>query len=55
MGLHTLRQHLSVIPQTPFLFKGSVKSNLDPFEEKTDEELWNALEHSGLRGKIQSV
>lgn len=32
MGLHTLRRNLSVIPQTPFLFKGTVKSNLDPFQ-----------------------
>lgn len=31
MGLHSLRQHLSVIPQTPFLFKGTVRQNIDPF------------------------
>ena len=31
LGLHTLRQSISVIPQTPFLFKGSIKSNIDPF------------------------
>ena len=31
LGLHTLRQRISVIPQTPFLFKGSIKINLDPF------------------------
>ena len=31
LGLHTLRQRISVIPQTPFLFKGSIKTNLDPF------------------------
>ena len=32
MGLHSLRQHISVIPQTPFLFKGTVRENVDPFE-----------------------
>ena len=37
MGLHSLRQNISVIPQTPFLFKGTIKKNLDPFESKTDE------------------
>lgn len=31
MGLHSLRQNISVIPQTPFLFKGTIKRNLDPF------------------------
>lgn len=31
MGLHSLRQNISVIPQLPFLFKGSIKLNLDPF------------------------
>ena len=31
MGLHTLRKHLSVLPQTPFLFKGTIRLNLDPF------------------------
>ena len=36
MGLHSLRQNISVIPQTPFLFKGTVKKNLDPFENNSD-------------------
>ena len=36
MGLHSLRQNISVIPQTPFLFKGTIKTNLDPFEAKSD-------------------
>ena len=31
MGLHSLRQNISVIPQAPFLFKGTIKLNLDPF------------------------
>lgn len=36
MGLHSLRQHISVIPQTPFLFKGTVKQNIDPFSTSDD-------------------
>ena len=40
MGLHSLRKHISVIPQTPFLFKGTVRHNLDPFGIIPDEELW---------------
>jgi ABC-type multidrug transport system fused ATPase/permease subunit len=31
MGLHSLRRNLSIIPQTPFLFRGSIKANIDPF------------------------
>lgn len=37
MGLHSLRQNISVIPQTPFLFKGTIKKNLDPFEAKSEQ------------------
>lgn len=36
MGLHSLRQHISVIPQVPFLFNGSVKQNIDPFGTASD-------------------
>ena len=48
MGLHSLRQHISVIPQVPFLFKGSVKQNIDPFGTSSDDKLWEVLEESGL-------
>ncbi len=36
MGLHSLRQNISVIPQTPFLFSGTIKKNLDPFESNSE-------------------
>ena len=36
MGLHSLRQHISVIPQVPFLFKGTVRQNIDPFDTAPD-------------------
>lgn len=48
MGLHSLRQHISVIPQVPFLFKGSVKQNVDPFSTASESQLWLALEEAGL-------
>ena len=52
MGLHSLRQNISVIPQTPFLFKGTIKKNLDPFGSKSDKELWEAINESNLKDTI---
>ncbi|GMR41252.1 hypothetical protein PMAYCL1PPCAC_11447, partial [Pristionchus mayeri] len=48
MGLHELRKRLTIIPQDPVLFSGSLRFNLDPFGEYEDEELWTALQLAHL-------
>ncbi|EAR84933.2 ABC transporter C family protein (macronuclear) [Tetrahymena thermophila SB210] len=43
LGLHTLRQSISIIPQVPFVFGGTIRRNLDPLSQYTDEKLWEVL------------
>jgi ABC-type multidrug transport system fused ATPase/permease subunit len=38
-----VRKRICIIPQEPVMFKGTVRSNLDPFGEASDNELWHAL------------
>jgi ABC-type multidrug transport system fused ATPase/permease subunit len=44
LGLHIIRKNISFIPQAPFLLQGTIRENMDPFNEKTDEEVIKVLE-----------
>lgn len=55
LGLHTLRSRLTIIPQDPVLFSGSMRMNLDPFNKYADEEVWSALKHAHLSGFIKGL
>lgn len=49
IGLHDLRSKISIIPQEPFLYSGSMRRNLDPFDNYADDVLWQALEEVELK------
>ncbi|WCJ26437.1 ABC transporter C family member 10 [Euphorbia peplus] len=53
IGLHDLRSRLAIIPQEPTLFVGSVRYNLDPFSEHSDEKIWQVVEKCHLQAAIQ--
>ena len=55
VGLGTLRSALTIIPQDPVLFSGTLRMNLDPFGKHTDRELWNSLELAHLKNYATSL
>ncbi|XP_035205163.1 multidrug resistance-associated protein 1-like [Stegodyphus dumicola] len=55
IGLRDLRSRLAIIPQDTLIFNGSVRQNLDPYQEFKDEEIWSALEIADLKAHISSL
>ncbi|ORX56503.1 P-loop containing nucleoside triphosphate hydrolase protein [Piromyces finnis] len=55
MGLHDIRSRIAIIPQEPVLFAGTIRSNLDPFERLSDNEIWQALSDVHIAESIEEM
>ncbi|XP_062954765.1 multidrug resistance-associated protein 1 isoform X2 [Cynocephalus volans] len=55
IGLHNLRFKITIIPQDPVLFSGSLRMNLDPFSQYSDEEIWMSLELAHLKDFVSGL
>ncbi|CAN4093074.1 unnamed protein product [Withania somnifera] len=54
LGLHDLRSRFGIIPQEPVLFEGTVRSNIDPIGQYSDDEIWQSLERCQLKDVVSS-
>ncbi|XP_068886330.1 ATP-binding cassette sub-family C member 6 isoform X4 [Aphelocoma coerulescens] len=55
LGLHDLRSKITVVPQDPVLFSGSLRMNLDPLNQYTDADIWTALELTQLKNFVADL
>ncbi|XP_062603569.1 multidrug resistance-associated protein 1-like, partial [Saccostrea cucullata] len=54
MGLHDLRSKITILPQDPVIFSGSIRSNLDPLQRFLDQDLWVAIERAHMKDFVSS-
>ncbi|XP_074291978.1 ABC transporter C family member 3-like [Silene latifolia] len=55
IGLHDFRLRLGIIPQEPVMFQGTIRSNLDPLQMYTDENVWEALDKCQLGDEVRKM
>ena len=55
LGLHDLRPKLTILPQDPVLFSGSLRDNIDPFGHYNDTQIWDSLKNAHLQESISKI
>ncbi|KAF9378719.1 hypothetical protein CPB97_009391 [Podila verticillata] len=55
IGMHDLRERMAIIPQEPFLFRGTLRFNLDPTGKHQDADIWAALEAAELKRTVEGL
>ncbi|KAF9987813.1 hypothetical protein BGZ65_001791, partial [Modicella reniformis] len=55
IGMHDLREKMAIIPQEPFLFRGTLRFNLDPISQYQDADIWAALEAAELKRMVEGL
>jgi len=55
LGLKQLRSAISMLPQDPTLFTGTIRENIDPFEQYSDSQLWDALEKAQMKEALSQL
>ncbi|KAL0953356.1 hypothetical protein HGRIS_004594 [Hohenbuehelia grisea] len=55
IGLNDLRSAIAIVPQSPDLFEGTLRDNIDPVSQYADADIWTALDHSHLKEYVESL
>lgn len=55
IGIRELRSRIGILPQNTVLFSGTIRSNIDPFGDYSDEQIWDALEQCGMKETVEDM
>ncbi|OVA01330.1 ABC transporter [Macleaya cordata] len=55
VSVRDLRSHFAVVPQSPFLFEGLLRDNIDPYGVTSDSKIWEALEKCHVKDEVEAA